>query len=149
VTTVACSKIEMACDCQLTYGKSLKMKGTGKVIHVPTKAANEIFGVKKALMGFCGDAGQWAEVVSWLHELDGKPPKIVDMEFLLLTDEKKIYHATSMKNWLEVADPFFAIGNGMGYAIAAMQAGKSPLEACKIAHKYDPFTGPPFKNYKL
>lgn len=139
----------MACDCQLTYDKSVIMKGTGKIIQVPTKAATELFGVQKALMGFCGNADQWAEVVYWLRELDGKPPKCSDMEFLLLTDEKKIYHASSMKNWLEVADPFFAIGNGMTYAIAAMQSGKSPLEACKISAKFDPYTGPPFKNFKL
>jgi hypothetical protein len=111
--------------------------------------AKDMFGVEKAYIGFSGSADEWPDVVSWFANPTKRQPKCSAIEFILLTDEKKIYHATNMRNWLEIVEPHFAIGSGMQYAIAAMESGKTPIEACKVASKFDRNTGLGYKQYKL
>ena len=118
-------------------------------MELPQKTAESMFEVKKAFLGFSGNVKIWGDVVSWLTLYEGKPPKCRgDIEFLLLT-EKGIYHATTMTDWIRLEEPFFAIGTGMHFAVAAMAGGKTPIEACKLASKYDKHTGLGFKEYSL
>jgi ATP-dependent protease HslVU (ClpYQ) peptidase subunit len=49
----------------------------------------------------------------------------------------------------DVSAPFAACGSGKEFAIGAMAAGKSPLEAVKIASQYDINSGPPYYQYEL
>ena len=62
----------------------------------------------------------------------------------MLNDKGEIYHATNFSNWLRICDKHYAIGSGMHFAQAAMASGKTPLEAVKIASKFDPSTGMKF-----
>lgn len=41
---------------------------------------------------------------------------------------------------LEFQDRLFAMGSGREYALAAMDLGRSPAEAVRLAAKYDPYT---------
>jgi ATP-dependent protease HslVU (ClpYQ) peptidase subunit len=108
-----------------------------------------MFGVKKAHIGFCGNADQWANVVAWFASPDKKLPKLKNMELLMLTDTNEIFHATTLRNWLKLDEPFFAIGSGCHLAIAAMATGKSPREAVGIAAKFDTSTGMGCKVYRV
>lgn len=139
----------MACDLQYTYGDSLAIMGPPKIIKLPEKTCNDLFGIKSGLMGFAGNADQWANVVSWLYSPEDKPPKLKDMELLLLTDKKEIYHASTLANWLEIKEPCFAIGSGMAWAMSAMSLGKTPKEAVKFSMKFDKNTGKGVKEFKL
>ena len=149
MTTIAANKTEMACDLQATHSGGVKFKIATKIIDVPTENAMKLFGTKRALIGFCGSVDTWGEVVGWFHIPEGKPPKCRGIEMLMLNENKELWHATNLVNWTELKVNEFAIGSGMQFAIAAMDTGKSPLEACKLASKYDPNTGMGYKVYKL
>jgi hypothetical protein len=139
----------MACDLQFTHSGGIKFKGKTKIIELSPAVAQTLFGVKKAFIGFCGNADVWGNLVAWFAKPDEKPPKVKDIELLMLTDEGKLYHGTSLSNWMQIDEPIFSIGSGMHLALAAMAAGKSPADAVRIASKHDPNTGKGIKEYKL
>lgn len=128
----------MAADRQFTHGSEMKLLGRTKIIEVPLP---ELFSCKRAFIGFAGNADIWGTIVGWLHDPTTKPPKCREIEFLMLTDRGTIMHGTNMVNWLEICQPYFAIGSGVQYAQAAMSCGKTPIEAVKIASKHDAMTG--------
>lgn len=136
----------MACDLQFTKG-NIKLKGVTKILELGEDVCKEMFNCKSALMGFSGNADVWGEVVGWFTDISEKPPKCRGIEFLLLTNTKKLYHGSNLRNWMLLPDKHFAIGSGCDFAIAAMTSGKTPLEAVKIASKHDANTGLGFKEY--
>jgi hypothetical protein len=147
MTTVVATRNEMSCDLQFTYGGELKFKGRTKIIKLKPKVARAVFGVDGAVIGFAGEAESWGEIVSWYDEPTTELPKPKKLELLMLTSEKKIYHASTLKNWMEIDEPVFAIGSGMQWAMSAVVSGKTTAEAVRIAMKYDPNTGLGVKTY--
>jgi len=139
----------MACDLQMTYGGNLKMKTKTKVLVLEGLVPQDMFGVKKAFVGFSGNADKWGDAIQWFTEPTEKPPNCKGIEFLMLTDKKKIYHSTNLRNWMELPDKHFAIGSGMDFAIAAMSVGKSPKEAVEVASKHDINTGMGILEYHI
>ena len=139
----------LAGDKQFTYRETTKMKGKTKIYEMPTPAANGIFQTEKALIGFSGNTGDIGRAMAWLHDITAKVPKLANVEMLVLTDKKIIYQATTLKNWLKIEKPFFAIGSGQSFALAAMSAGKTPYEAVKIAAEYDLYTGMGFNKMEM
>lgn len=128
----------MAGDRQFTHSSGMKMIGRTKIIDLPMP---EIFDAKRAFIGFAGSVDMWGDVINWLVDPTGKPPKCKNLEMLMLTDKGVIMHGTNLTNWTEICDKHYAIGSGMMFAQAAMAAGKTPYDAVKIANKYDPMTG--------
>lgn len=149
MTTIAANKTSIACDLQFTHTGGIKFRGATKIVELTPEVAEKLFGCKKAIIGFCGNADIWGELVGWFNSPDNKPPRCKDIELLMLTDEGKIYHGTTLANWIEIKEPYFAIGSGMHLAIAAMAAGSDPKKAIQIASKHDPNTGMGVKTYKL
>ena len=149
MTTIAVNRTSIACDRQFTYNGSTKMIGDTKVFTFNPDVAQELFNTKVAYCGFCGDAGAWGNVVNWFIDPSQKPPKVKEIEMILLTGKKEIYYANSLNNWMEIHDKYWSIGSGMPYALAAMATGKTPLEACKVASKFDVMTGMGYREYKL
>jgi hypothetical protein len=149
MTTIAVNKYAMACDLQFTHSGGIKFKGKTKIIDLKPEVAKAIFGVNRAFIGFCGNADIWGEIVSWYDSPGEKLPKTKGIELLLLTDKQKIYHGTTLSNWMEICEPHFSIGSGMHLALSAMQIGATPKEAVKAAAKYDPNTGMGVKEYLL
>lgn len=151
MTTIAASVKHnaIACDLQATYNGSTRFKLASKVLEVPPEVAKTVFQVDKCFIGFAGNLDSWGDVVHWFHDITQKPPRCKGLEFLMLTDKKQLYHGTNMTNWVLLSEPHFAIGSGMDFAIAAMSAGKTPLEACKIAGKHDIKTGMGYKEYSF
>ena len=149
MTTIACNGTSLACDLQFTYGGHTKFKGKTKVLPLEGKVCEDVFGTKRAYIGFSGNADAWGKVINWFSDPSGKPPKCSGLEFLMLNDKKQIFHGTSVTNWMLIPEKHFAVGSGMQFALAAMTAGKTPLEACKVASKHDPMTGMGFIEYKF
>lgn len=151
VTTIAADYSGMACDLQMTHTGGLKMKCKTKVVDVSPDVSMALFNTKRALVGMCGNADQFATVFEYFSNPGNykKPPKLTGIEMMLLTGEKKIFHATNLSNWTCIDTKQLAIGSGSHFAIGAMTSGKTPLEAVKIASKLDPSTGMGFKEYKL
>ena len=144
MTTIACNKSMMAGDRQFTHSGGMKLLGTTKIYELPEHTCKEVFGCKKAFVGFCGNADNFPTAIAWLLTPDGPPPKVKGVEMLMLTDKGHIYHATTLLNWTRFHNKHLAMGSGMNYAQAAMDAGKDPYEAVKIASKNDPNTGMKF-----
>jgi ATP-dependent protease HslVU (ClpYQ) peptidase subunit len=150
MTTVAVShKLgSIACDLQFSHYAGVTFKGATKVLKLSDEVASDMFSAEKAYVGFAGNADIWGNVVTWFTMYEGKPPQCKGIEFLLLT-EQGIWYGTNMTNWLQIKEPHFAIGSGMQFAMAAMEIGKTPIEACRIAGKYDSATGLGYKEYSL
>lgn len=145
MTTIAVNRVMMAGDRRFTKDNVI-LTGRTKIHEVP----GTIFGVKKALVGFAGRADQIGNVINYLHDPTfGKPPRVRDTEMVFLLPGKRIVHAQSLTDFTEITDKFFAIGSGCQFALAAMSAGKDPLEAVKIAAKHDAMTGGPFNTLTL
>jgi len=151
LTTIAVSVSHgaMACDLQMTYGMSTKMKTSSKILELDGDVCRQLFNCDKALMGFSGNASMWGAVVGWLSTMDGKPPKLKDIELLVLTSDKQILHSNSLTSWVGLKDKSFAIGSGGPYALAALDMGKTPKEAVAVACKRDVFSGMGVKSYTI
>jgi hypothetical protein len=142
MTTIAASVKTgtIAGDRQYTYSGTTKFLGAPKVIAISDKLSAEMFGVPRTLIGFAGNADVWGQVVTFFADPTRKLPKLRNIEFLML-NKNGIYHATTMENWTLLNEKHFAIGSGMNFAMASMESGKTPKEACKVASKYDVMTG--------
>lgn len=149
MTTIAVSRSAIACDLQYSYGGNMKFKGNSKIFKMDHPACKELFGAPYAYIGFAGQVNYWGQIIQWLSDPTGDIPKTKNVEFLLLNSKGQIYHGDNLSNWMRLEDKHFSIGSGMQFAMAAMEAGKPPLEAVKIASKYDPHTGLGFKEYKI
>jgi len=141
MTTIALNKNEIACDLQFTHPSGYKFKGTTKVHQIFNPAVYP----KPFYVGFAGSVTAGQAGLGWLVDPVGRPPKGGGAEFVVLTHDKKMFTFTNPANWIEITEPHYSIGSGSQYAAGAMQAGKSPLEAVKIAAKFDPNTGNGYK----
>jgi hypothetical protein len=147
LTTVAASKTQIASDLQFTGG--FKFKGKAKVFPCTLGVANRFFGVDAAYIGFAGTAYKIAEAVEYMKsEGDKKPPRL-DLQCVALTNDQRLFGSDNFAHWFEIGSPYYAIGSGQPYAMAAMTEGKTPIEACKIAAKLDPNTGMGYKKYEF
>lgn len=104
----------------------------------------------KFYVGLCGDVDVFPDIIEFLSDpTSRKAPKAVGGEFLVLTEDKKLFTFQNPTKWIMVNQPFYAVGSGMNYAMAAMECGKSPIEAVKIASKFDRSTGMGFKSFDI
>lgn len=149
MTTITVDHNSMACDLQMTYGLGTKMKTSSKITVVEGEIARKLFDSEKVFIGFSGSAAAWAEAVTWLAMPETKPPRLRDIELLMLTSNKEIMHSMNLTSWIGIKDKYFSIGSGSPFALAAMECGKSTEEAIKIASKRDVFTGMGIKVYNM
>lgn len=66
-------------------------------------------------------------------------PKLEHTEAMHITRKGVFLYEGSA--WLPMRDRYYAIGSGAGYAIAAMKAKASAIEACRIGAEMDPCSG--------
>lgn len=150
MTTIAVDHHSMACDLQMTYGGSIKMKTATKIIVLEGSLSKDLFSCERALVGFSGNAQQWATVVGWFTDPTQKMPRLKGIELLMLTSQKKIFHASdSLSEWVGLSDKYFSIGSGCSFALGALECGKTPKEAVLVAAKRDAYTGFGAKEYIL
>ena len=139
----------MAGDKQFTHVGGLIMKGKTKIHEIPETSAIKLFNNKKVFVGFSGNADSFGDAIQYFYYPEGKAPRLKEVEMLLLNEKGEIYHGTNFRNWLRIDEPFFAIGSGMTFAMAAMKCGKDPYEAIKVASQYDANTGKGFNKLSM
>lgn len=149
MTTIACTRTSIACDLQFTYAGKTKFKGYTKIFEPDSEVSQELFGIKRCYIGFSGSTVEWGNVVNYLLYPEGNLPRLRDIEFLMLTDKKKILHSMNLRNWMLIPDKYFSIGSGMQFAMGAMAAGGTAEDAIKSAIKHDPMTGFGVKHYSF
>lgn len=136
----------MACDLQATHSSNYKLKVKTKIFEIENKHLwNTPF-----LVGYSGNVDEVPGVIAYLLTADQttKPPKAKTIEGLILTKDRKIFSFFgNPSTWIQIDQPYYAIGSGMHFAGSAMECGKTPLEAVKIASKFDTGTGMGFKTF--
>lgn len=147
MTTIACDKHMMACDLQATGGYKFKLKT--KIIVVEDNQFTEMFGCKKLILGAAGRLSDLADIWTWAYMPEGKMPRTRNLTYLMLTGDSRIMYSENFISWAQVDQKYSSIGSGSQFAMAALESGKDPLAACKVASKLDPMTGMGFKSFKL
>lgn len=145
MTTIAVSRTEIACDQQATHSSGYKLKVQTKVhwFHNPQIYPKPFF------LGFAGSLEDAHSIIEWFANPIGKPPKTRYNEYIILTEDKKIFTFANPLSWVEIVEPFYSIGTGAAYALGALHAGKTPKEAVNIAIKCDPSTGMGTKSFSF
>lgn len=142
MTTIAVDKTMMAGDRQFTHSGGYRFQGKTKIYDLPEDSAKTLFNRKRVFMGFSGDAGEIGDVVNWLYTLDGKPPRLRNLEIVCLLDNKEILTSCQrLDNWIVVTGKYHAIGSGAQFALGALEQGATPYDAVKTAMKFDANTG--------
>ncbi len=94
--------------------------------------------------GVAGAAGDWVQILKFFNSIEngGDLDSDCDVECMELRAEGiYVYESTLIP--ARIKEPFYAIGTGSAYALAAMHLGKSPREAVEIAALFDPATRGP------
>lgn len=93
-----------------------------------------------SLFGSCGQTQDGVAVMEWLAG-GGEKPKVEDGFHAILVKDGKLYSLENKLVHLEQRRPFFAIGSGRDYAMAAMFLGKTAADAVRVAREFDVDTG--------
>src|SRR4051794_29428634 len=95
------------------------------------------------LLAFCGDIGVGVLMLDWL-ERGGPRPAQQDTDrwvTLLEIDASGACWCHGRDARWQIEQPFFAVGSGRDFALAAMALGRSALEAVELAARFDTSTG--------
>lgn len=136
MTTIACNRKMMVADMQSD--------------DAGTKCpAHKIFRVKGAIIGIAGEYGQGLLFRDWYKDRRKKKPELTeDFSALVLTRQGiEKWENTLVSQPIDL--PFYAIGTGGHLALAAMECGRDPKQAVKIACKYDTHSGLPLESEEL
>lgn len=125
------------------------MKTKTKIWMPHIEVSQRFFKRDKSYIGFAGTAYRIAEAVEWMTEIGGKVPRFPGLQCLALTDDQRLFYSDNFAHWVESETPYASIGSGMQFAIVALGDGKDPIDACKVAAKYDPNTGLGYKKYEF
>ncbi len=141
MTTIVATKTEIGSDLQFTTDTGYKFKGKRKLYFfesIPIMRLEE-----PCWVGFAGTAEDALTVVDYYYspELYGKPPKVQKMQGLVLTAKNKLFTFLTPFKWIEVNEPYFAIGSGSPYAMGSMAQDQNIKAAIKAAMKFDASTG--------
>jgi hypothetical protein len=102
---------------------------------------------KEHLIGVCGFFEAAMLFVDWYG---GSDTAMFDRLSRLSTDDdfgvliwtgKKLFNCNRLMRLTEVEEDFYAIGSGAGYAMTAMECGKSARQAVQMAARRDISTG--------
>lgn len=149
MTTIACNKEAIYGDRQYTnHVTGLKWRGGGKVFRFKAhpRVCDQDF-----IVGFAGIASEIIDVVNYFEhaEMFDRLPRVRNLAGIVLCADGDIFKFDDYTRWMRVKQPFIAIGSGAQYAMAAMDCGKSPEEAVRIAAKHDAWTGMGIKGYRI
>lgn len=136
MTTIAWDGKTLAAD-SLAHGE-FKLR----VCKLHRLASGEIFGA-------AGSCQEILAVLAWLHGGGDKPLDLECFEGLIVAPSggAEVLGTRLMRN--PVLDPFYALGSGAPFAIAAMACGKTAAEAVRVAIRFDPGSGGRVQTMKL
>lgn len=95
------------------------------------------------LLGFSGDIGVGMLMLDWLDRGGARPPQQDTDRWatvLEITPDGACWCHGRDSRW-RIEQPFFAIGSGRDFALAAMALGRSAAEAVDLAARFDTGTG--------
>jgi hypothetical protein len=123
----------------MTHTNGIVFKGASKLYEFE----NKLIYPKKFAVGFCGDVDVAMHILTFFTDPTNykAPKKLRECEFVVVTSDKKMYTFSNPTLWVPVANKFYAIGSGSHFAMGAMECGKTPEEAVKVAIKLDKNTG--------
>ncbi len=136
MTTICYKAGILAFDGQCTNENEIVAKNIVKAI-----------ATKKLLVGASGATAHCQAFIEWVRngrKASTMPKPLPDDKFEGIVIDDKGCITVYEEGLLSVefgTHPFFAIGSGAQFAIGAMEAGASALEAVKIAAKRDIYTG--------
>ena len=141
MTTIACSRREMACDSRSSFENGEYLTSDDKIERIGDSLV--------------GCAGTWPAIfkfLAWFRDQTRDRPDFSgdDDDFTAVVLNKKgifVYDGSTYP--CKVSDPFFVTGSGSMAARAAMLCGKSPAEAIAIAIKCDKNSGHPVRSFSL
>jgi len=100
-----------------------------------------------ALFGAAGDVQEISAVLEWLRGGE-KPESLESFEAMLVGPAGAAYLGYRLMR-RSIAEPFFAVGSGSQFAIAAMACGKTAIEAVRLAARFDSATGGRVQSMRL
>lgn len=132
MTVVVATRELMVADTLCCHGN---VRSTSHKIH--RISHNEIVGV-------AGDFSSGLKFVEWYRTKE--PADFSDLSFdALVLNESGLFHYDNNLIPMPIMEPFYAIGSGADFAIAALDLGKSPVDAVKLACKWDISCGLPYQ----
>lgn len=146
MTTIAISATDIAWDSQSTWGGH-KMFNPGNKVEV-------IGGVVYATAGGIESSNRAKAWHLAGAPLDKMPAKVAEDEeaswemMVIAPNSWPILFTPTMPSGVAMCFPC-CLGSGGTFAFAAMELGRSALEAVEFAAKHDIYTGGPFKNLNL
>ncbi len=107
--------------------------------------------ISGALFAGAGTMSAYEAVRMWLDNsgIGARPDNLKDFTGLLIDHESRIWLMDETAKRYEIFAPFFAIGSGRDFAIAAMALGKSAAQAVELASRFDIWTGGPITELTL
>lgn len=143
MTTIAYRDGIIAADSWATYGEegSARRHTCKKLFRKTVTQGKKSFDV---IIATAGESSPGMVFVDWYGT--GKPvPDLFlhiggDFTCLVLTPQGLFEYDVYCRGE-QVMDDFYAVGSGAKVALGAMAAGKSAIEAVRIATRYDPYTG--------
>ena len=151
MTTVCCTRTEMACDLQGTIGDSQKLKMNTKIYKYEPHPLT--YNKCRYMVGFAGSVDDIITMADFFYNpeaYEGQQIKLgTGIQGLVLTEKGDMFYMTSPEKWMLLKDDVFAIGTGANVALGALNVGATPREAVKAAMKVDPYTGLGVKVYKF
>ena len=130
MTTIAWDGQTLAGDCQCSLFRGQNVK----IHRLPSGS----------LYGGSGEVGALYAVKDWLTAHgEGEKPKCSEHFHAIVIDKYgKVFALEDNLIFMPITDrPFFAVGSGREFAMAAMFLGQTAENAVKIAHEFDTGTG--------
>lgn len=138
MTTVAATRFQIAADRQLTHANGIIFKSGSKLISYN----NPQFYPTKFVVGYAGSVDLCFKILDCFNTDNWKlPKKWESVEFLVLTEDHKLFTFSDPHKWYPVENDFYAMGSGSHFAMGALQTGLTAKEAVQVACKLDRNSG--------
>ena len=95
----------------------------------------------RLLVGCSGFAEECNAVWLWMTGRRADQPQVSEFRIMAVDESGFVFVGSKPGYWAEVGRRPWAIGSGTDYSLGAMAAGKSSVEAVRIASKFDVGTG--------
>ena len=140
MTTIACSRTEMASDSRTSFENGEFLTCDDKIERIG-----------ECLVGCCGNTDSIFKFLAWFRNQEKERPEFSDGDSFIavVLNKRGIFYYNDSTYSSRVRDPFFTTGTGGMAAKAAMLCGKTPAEAVAIAIKCDKNSGGPVRNFAL
>jgi ATP-dependent protease HslVU (ClpYQ) peptidase subunit len=134
---------------------SLVTRGNARAGIDSNKARKFKFGTYEFIIGAAGIAVTCEKLFAWAEtnfDPEKKPQEesLDNLDAFIIDNKNKLRLMNGNFVSFEIKSKTFAVGSGSDFALGAMEAGASAIEALKVAIKYDTNSGGPIRqlNFK-